>query len=164
MRRGTTYRANWSGTLKFTTACCCVLCLGIILMGVFDFPITKPNARLMMVIGPVIALLAGAAFIIRSYTIKERELVVHRLGWRSRVDLSHLKSASYDPWAMRHSIRVAGNGGFFAFCGHYRSPRLGNYRAFATDPKHAVVLRFPDRIVVVTPDDPQKFIREVTNH
>ncbi len=52
---------------------------------------------------------------------------------------------------MKGSIRTFGNGGLFCFSGRFRNRKLGSYRAFATDPKLAVVLRFPDKIVVVTP-------------
>lgn len=38
---------------------------------------------------------------------------------------------------------------------------LGRYRLFATDPKRAVVMLLPARTVVVTPEDPDAFIRVV---
>jgi hypothetical protein len=68
-----------------------------------------------------------------------------------------------DPEAMSGSIRLAGNGGLFAFTGLYRSRRLGNYRAFATDPENSVVLTFSERIIVVTPNDPRGFVESIQN-
>jgi hypothetical protein len=59
---------------------------------------------------------------------------------------------------MRGSIRVLANGGVFSFTGRFWNRKLGWYRAFATDPSRAVVLRYPKRTIVITPHDPQHFI------
>jgi hypothetical protein len=49
----------------------------------------------------------------------------------------------------------------FSFTGLFRNRTLGMYRAFVTDPRRAVVLRLPRRTVVVSPADPEAFVREV---
>jgi hypothetical protein len=74
-----------------------------------------------------------------------------------------LISAEIDPVAVEGSMRIFGNGGFFAFTGLFRNRKLGSYRAYATDSKKAVVLRWPGRTVVVTPDDPQKFVAAINS-
>lgn len=99
---------------------------------------------------------------VRGYTLEKGQLIIHRLGWSSRFNLSSLNSATPDPKAMASSIRLAGNGGLFSFCGLFRNRQLGNYRAFATDPQNSVVLRFPKRTLVVTPDDPKRFADQIT--
>ena len=50
--------------------------------------------------------------------------------------------------------RLCGIGGLFVFCGLFWSRKLGRYRAYITDPRRAVVLRFGNKVVVVTPDEP----------
>jgi hypothetical protein len=35
---------------------------------------------------------------------------------------------------------------------------LGRYRAYATDASKSVVLKFGDKNIVVTPDDPKAFV------
>jgi hypothetical protein len=55
-----------------------------------------------------------------------------------------------------------GNGGFFAFTGYFRNKELGAYRAFMTDRRLAVVLRFPDRVIVVSPDRPEDFVSAIS--
>ncbi|MFN7139357.1 MAG: PH domain-containing protein, partial [Limisphaerales bacterium] len=84
--------------------------------------------------------------------------LIHRLGWVTKFNLGELQSFAADPTAMDGSIRLFGNGGLFAFTGLFRNKKLGNYRAFATDPKRAVVLRLKERVIVVTPDDPFRFV------
>ena len=70
-------------------------------------------------------------------------------------------SVEADPNAMRGSLRTCGNGGLFCFAGAYWNKRLGSYRAFATDPSRSVVLRFSDRVVVMTPERPAEFVAAV---
>ena len=63
---------------------------------------------------------------------------------------------------MRGSLRLFGNGGIFSITGLFRNRALGNYRAFVTDLKRTVVLRFPERIIVVSPECPEKFVAEIS--
>jgi hypothetical protein len=106
-----------------------------------------------------------AVFTVRGYRLEGRCLYVQRLLWDTRVSLDGLRETAADARAMRGSLRLFGNGGLFAIAGWFRSRRLGSYRAFATDPARAVVLTFPKRKIVVTPGDPEAFIRALeSNH
>jgi hypothetical protein len=102
-----------------------------------------------------------ALFTVRGYTITDDELLVHRLLWSTRVPLSGLQSAAFEPDAMRGSIRTFGNGGLFSITGRFRSKSLAAYRAFVTDQQRTVVLRFAERTVVVSPAAPEEFVREL---
>ncbi|MDB6068350.1 MAG: hypothetical protein JWR26_4558 [Pedosphaera sp.] len=156
------FGAPWSKELKLATTVCLVVCIGVALIGIVSFPAAHPAARWNMILIPLLILIGGLLFMVRGYTIVQDELIIHRLGWSSRLDLGALASAAADPSAMTGSIRTAGNGGLFAFCGWFRNQKLGSYRAFGTDPRRSVVLRFPDRVVVVTPDAPERFVNEIT--
>jgi PH (Pleckstrin Homology) domain-containing protein len=72
-----------------------------------------------------------------------------------------LRSAQFEPDAMRQSIRTFGSGGLFSFTGCYRNKALGAYRAFVTDPHRTVVLHFPTRTVVVSPSAPEEFVHDI---
>ena len=63
---------------------------------------------------------------------------------------------------MRRSIRTFGNGGLFAFVGRYRNRLIGPYRAYATDLHKTVVLRFTDKTIVITPEEPEKFVQDIS--
>lgn len=54
-----------------------------------------------------------------------------------------------------------GNGGLFSFTGWYRNKILGVYRAWVTDLRSTVILRFEKRAVVLSPADPNAFIRDL---
>ena len=74
---------------------------------------------------------------------------------------SELTSAEVDPDAMRGTYAMP-NGGLFSFGGRYcRNFRLGRYDACATDRAQAVVLRFGEHVVVLTPRDPERFVEAV---
>jgi Bacterial PH domain len=110
---------------------------------------------------PVVMVVTSALFQVRGYTVGPGGLQIHRLLWITRVGLEGLKEVLRDPEAMRGSLRLLGNGGLFSFTGLFRNRTLGMYRAFVTDPRRAVVLRLPRRTVVVSPADPEAFVREV---
>jgi hypothetical protein len=102
-------------------------------------------------------------FVIRSYTIEGNELVIRRLLWTIRLSLAGFQSAEVTPDVMRGSLRLCGNGGLFSITGWYRNRALGNYRAFVTDLKRTVVLRFPARTIVVSPEAQEQFVAEISS-
>lgn len=155
------FGAPWAASLKLMTVLLVALLLGIALIGLFGGGNANGLWLLTMVMVPLLILLAGIAFMIRGYDLETDTLRVYRLGWSTRLDLRGLRDAEVDPAAMMGSMRVFGNGGLFCFAGRFRNRQLGTYRAFATDPRQAVVLRLRDRTVVITPDDPEKFLDEV---
>ena len=57
------------------------------------------------------------------------------------------------------ALRTCGNGGLFSFTGFYWSKRLGPFRAYVTNHRHCVVLRLAGKTVVMSPDDPEAFMR-----
>ncbi|MBI5590853.1 MAG: hypothetical protein HY881_10260 [Deltaproteobacteria bacterium] len=134
---------------------------GIPAIGMFAGPHNNPLWIFGMIAMPLSILFITAIFTIRGYVLTLDALLVRRLAWNSRVGLSGLQSAEVDPEAMSGSIRTCGNGGMFCFSGTFNNNRLGTYRVFATDPKRSVVLRFSDRTVVVTPDQPDDFVTRI---
>jgi hypothetical protein len=152
------FKAPWSKTLMVISVLATLLCAGASYFVAFE-------ARSGIASWPALlplALVAGSAlFTIRGYSVAPDAILVKRLLWTTRLKLEGLKSAQFDPEAMRRSIRLFGNGGIFSFTGLFRSKALGNYRAFATDQNRTVVLRYASRTVVVSPADTEEFVREV---
>ena len=157
------FDAPWCTLLKVVTVLVSCLLLGIGLIIALSIPPTQPLSRALVMLAPFLAIGLAALFTVRSYEVDGAHLKIHRFGWISRFDLRNLKEARVDPESLRRSLRLFGNGGFFSFSGWFRSKSLGVYRFFGTDPERAVVLKFADdRIIVVTPDDPEEFVRTVT--
>jgi hypothetical protein len=156
------YQAPWGRLLKWTSTGLVVLT--IVMCGGMSFlfaGIPGWGGVLACWAMPVVVLLC-LPFMIRGYAITEDAILIRRLFWTTRLERSGLKSAEVVPKAMCKSLRTCGNGGAFSFTGWYWSKTLGNYRAFVTDLNRTVVLRFGKRIVVVSPDDPEDFVYELT--
>jgi hypothetical protein len=155
------FAAPWGSSLKRMTTATALILTGIALIGIFSGPAGSTSWVWAMVVLPVAMLSVSSLFAIRGYALTAQALIVARPGWSSKIDLCGLVSAEADPGAMDASIRTFGNGGMFCIAGAFHNKKLGSYRAFATDPKRAVVLRFPERTVVVTPDNPEAFVVQV---
>ena len=158
-----TYPAPWSKLLVGTTALGTLVCVGAsvaIALNAKNEP-GKETLITAAAVLPMLVVVVSALFTIRGYVVTADEILVQRLLWPTRFERARLQSASIDPEALRGSIRIFGNGGLFAFAGWFRSPKLGRYRAFVTDPARTVILRFASGTVVLSPSDPDAFVREV---
>ena len=154
------FKAPWGKTLCWMSAFNVV----IVSFG-FVLVFLDPEWPRLIILLPfaLLALVGPALFTIRSYTVEPRELLIRRLLWTTRLPLAGLQSAEVLPNVMRGSLRLFGNGGMFSITGLYRNRALGNYRAFVTDLNRTVVLRFPKRTIVVSPENPEAFIAGLSN-
>lgn len=111
----------------------------------------------------LLALVLGAVWTgmrIRGYDISDGELRVLRRFRNLSIPIEGLAEAVVDRDALAGAFRTAGNGGFGAISGRFRSRKLGKFRAYVSDGERAVVLRWRDqRVVVVSPERPQEFIQ-----
>jgi hypothetical protein len=144
------FRAPWSATLKLSTS----LFFG--LLAAICFITDGIDSYLIAAI-----LLLSLFLSVTGYSVRDGTLMVHRLLWRTRLDLDQLSGIEIQPYITNGSIRLFGIGGLFASVGNFRNQALGSYRAYITDPKNAVVLDFNGEIVVVTPADPLAFERAI---
>ncbi|MHA3771168.1 PH domain-containing protein [Verrucomicrobiota bacterium sgz303538] len=155
------YKAPWGWALRITSTLGAVVCIGAAVLLLIHGPShrTPPPAFLLVV--PFLLVAGCALFTIREYQVEDHALLIRRLFWTTRIPLSGLLSAAVEPKAMRGSIRLCGNGGLFSFTGWYWNRHLGRFRAFATDLRQTVVLRFADdRTMVLSPDNPEAFVHE----
>jgi hypothetical protein len=109
----------------------------------------------------LVALVVGCAFFtIRGYTVTPDAILVHRLVWNTRLPLAGLQSARVERKPRRWGIRI-GNGGFFSFSGFHYTPGLGFWRVLVTDHRRLVMLRYPNRMVAISPAAPEDFVRDL---
>lgn len=152
-----TFSAPWSKSLFLITSLATVLLVGATIGLIRNGRGTPWWVALF----PVILVGVTALFTIRGYSLTANAVLVRRLLWETRLPLTGLTSASYEPDAMRGSFRTFGNGGLFSFTGYFRNERLGAYRALVTDPRRTVVLRFPSRTLVLSPSEPEEFVQAI---
>lgn len=156
------FSAPWGWPLIAITVLTTALCLAAaVLAGVDLLRTGQVGLAALIWLGLLSTWVGCALFTVRGYTVIPPLLLVHRLLWTTRVSLAGLQSITFEPKAMRWSWRLWGNGGLFSFCGYYWSRHLGSYRAFVTDMKRTVVLRLPQRAIVISPDWPEQLVCEV---
>jgi transcriptional regulator with XRE-family HTH domain len=148
------FRAPWGRVVKAVTFTTIAVAFGLSLLP-YAFPLNSATKSAHLIL--MGALLISLLMSVSGYTVRPGQLLVHRIGWATRFDLSKLTGCEVNPHAMMGSIRLFGNGGLFCYIGFFRNAVLGNFRAFATDPTRSVVLTLGGRTVVVTPDDPDAF-------
>jgi hypothetical protein len=95
----------------------------------------------------------------RGYDVDGERLVVKRPLGSVTLPLASLQEATaaeYDDlgWV----LRTFGNGGLFGWYGRFHSSGLGHHRWYASRRSGLVVLRWPDRTVVISPDDRERFL------
>jgi len=151
-----TFAAPWSSLLIGISVLATVICIGIVILGVFQ------HRAMVMGAAPLALMMGCALFTVRGYAITPEAILVKRLFWDTRLPRAGLESATFLPGAMKGSLRTCGNGGFYSFTGRYWNRGMGNYRAFVTDGARSVVLRYAGRTFVVSPGDPEGFVRELT--
>lgn len=154
------FKAPWGTTLTIVSTVASFVLIGVA-VAILAASGIPPWTKWLATLTTLGTLLTCALFTVRGYELGRHELHVHRLFWTTRISLGGLQAAEADPDATRNSIRLFGNGGLYSFSGWFRNTRLGVYRLCATDPGRAVVLRFPDRVWVVSPERTPDFIRGI---
>ena len=145
------FGAPWGTSLRVISALSTVFLLGL----AFLLPHAPAWVRVLFV-----CFLPGASlFAVCGYELTSDAILVVRPLWATRIPRAGLRSAAVHPDGLQGSIRTCGNGGLYSFTGWYWSRSLGRYRAFVTDPKRTVVLRFDRRTILISPDPPEAFIR-----
>ena len=154
------YEAPWSTSLIVMSVLTTVVCLGASTGAWLILAARHPSGALgFAALLPLVILFGAALFTIRGYSISSDSILVHRLLWSTALPRASLESAQVEPDAMRGSLRTFGNGGAFSFTGFYYNKRLGSYRAYVTDPRRTVVLRYANRRVVLSPATPEDFVQ-----
>lgn len=148
-----TYKAHWGTPLIVVSLLVTILFADLV------YKVLLIEGRPLFGLALLAFLISCALFTIRGYTVTPDAILIQRLFWATRLPLAGLQSAVFEPRAMRWSIRC-GNGGAFSITGFYWSKRLGLYRAFVTDLRRTVVLRFARRTIVVSPSSPEEFVQE----
>lgn len=156
--------APWSNSLKVLSALSVVILVGLPWLMKRTMPAVEFTDVIVSFVAfaCAVTLIGSILFVVKEYELDRNQLIVHRLWWPTRISIRGLKSVRYEPAALKGSIRVLGNGGLFSFSGLFYNRVLGFYRLYATDPQRAVVMRMAARTVVVTPANPDAFMRAVS--
>ncbi len=94
----------------------------------------------------------------RKLILTRDRLIIDRFLLPISIPRDSMSEARVQPEAMTPSLRICGNGGFFAWAGWFYKKEFGLYRAYVTDSKKTVTFRTGKRLYVVSPADPTAFI------
>ncbi len=158
------FKAKWSTRLTATTVIGHVIfisgpILWMILLGDNKVAFNMYIFLFLFVVPLGIIFFGIMSSLIKAYTVAPDGVYVLFPTRHVRFGFKGLQSIEADPEAMVGTYRMI-NGGFFCFGGkNCRNKRLGRFSAYATDYKHAVVMRYKDHTAVITPEDPELFIK-----
>jgi hypothetical protein len=148
------YRAPWGKRVHVLSW------LAVVTLGLISGHLFLTSAGVVGLV-PLVILALPLAWMVTGYRMSDGVLHVRRLGWTTRIRLDQLESAEVTPNAMRGSWRAFGIGGAYSMSGLFSNAELGRYRAFVTDEARTVVLTFATDTVVVSPHQPEAFVREI---
>jgi len=112
-------------------------------------------------VAPAVLVVVWLVSRLQRYRLTNGEVRVELRLRTVRFPLAGLVSAVPDRTALRGARKIAGNDGLGAVTGRFRSRQLGRFRAYLTDVEHAVVLRWPDRCLVISPQHHSLFVEAV---
>jgi len=156
-----TFRSPWARSIWWLTLLSLAVLVGLAMVAVFAGPAGSLVWLAVILVPTVVVLAAVGFFTIRRYDLTPGHLLVRRLGGTTHVELDGLQSAVADPDAMEGARRTFGRGKMSLFFNTYENERLGDFWAFGRQDRRAVVLRYPNQVVVVTPHDPQRMVAEL---
>lgn len=98
---------------------------------------------------------------IRGFVVTRDAIFVRRLMWSSCEPLDGLVSAQIDETAMDGVKPLRTLAGGFGTGGWFWSARFGRFRGYLTNARRLVVLKFDRGTVMLSPDDPDAFVRHI---
>lgn len=142
-----------------------VTLLFAILITLFLFTIINDQERL----GPIfvntgLLLIYFGVFAFRpiNYRLTDEQLIIHRMSGDVKIERSQINSLQLlEKKKLQGTIRTFGVGGLFGYYGKFASTKLGRMTWYATRMDKAILIEtIANRKIIVTPDEPEKFIAD----
>lgn len=110
-----------------------------------------------------VVLFATWIFSVTGFAIENNSLIVSRPLWKTTIEIPPGSVARAETEVREGLLRTFGNGGLFGYTGTFKNRKLGSFKAYATDWKHAVSITSVagDFKIVVTPENTEVFIQAV---
>jgi hypothetical protein len=154
------YKARWGFHVKLMTFWCTILCFGIPIWYSANGGVPGDLFLACLMRAPLLVWLACLLLSVRGYTITDDSILIHRLVWNTRLPLEEVTEINFDPEIYYRSFRYFSTDGIFGVSGvHYAQNEGGAFHAFLTDTTKTVLLKFSSRSILVSPPDPQEFVK-----
>lgn len=161
-----TFQPIVSKQIEVTTLLACAVLVGVAILLLFlSYQCRErlPIRYLLLANGilPLLLLIGSTAFRIRSYEITSDQLVVH-LGLGNKLfPLRGLQNAQIVEKPFVGARRVMGIGGLWSMYGLFKSQEHGAFSAYAATTASGVLLTWPDKKVLIAPENPSLFVQSV---
>jgi hypothetical protein len=158
------YNAPWGRKIWLITGFACLFAIGAAISLPLLRPAKNPGDLWAHWISPfaIIAIIGSTSlWMIRRFELSDDAILVRRSFWTNRIPLEVVEAAEVDPDACKGAWKTIGNDGLFAMHGRFRSKRLGKFQAYVTDPKNSVVLKVEGETIVISPESPGSFVKEL---
>ncbi|HTA27286.1 MAG TPA: PH domain-containing protein [Bacteroidia bacterium] len=151
----TTYTASLDTFAKVITCFVFLIFIGGIAV---MLSLTPWYEGLLITIVPVIILVPTYMYSVKSYQITNDKLIIERTISKldKEIPLSEIENVSIPGKEdFNWTIRALGDAGLFGYYGLFANPKLGSFRAYATNRKNRVliVLKAKKDKIVLSPDD-----------
>lgn len=159
------FKATLDKTAKLLTIGVTLLFLGITI-GPKMFG-KNENTEIPIILSAVlfITYLISYALSPKSYEIKENNVIINRPFKSVIINRTQIKSIlKLESGKLTWSIRTFGVGGLFGYFGKFWNKEYGNMTWYATRRDKAImIITTENKKIIVTPDEPEKFISAFTN-
>ena len=154
----TQFKATWDRRLSVTSALVTLIFVLVVLQTIalssrLDAEAITWRIGLVIVLG-----LSSALFFIRKYSVTSDFINIHHLGWSTSLKIQDLTEIEKVPIEGKGGIGLFGIWGVYSFTGIARSNAYGFHKLYMTNQRHAVALKFGKKTVLLSPDNPEKFI------
>jgi hypothetical protein len=158
------FSSPWGARVRILTSVVAVIFLSLSMLIGFNPEVSQSDEwgmRFLPVLIFLVMNLVMAPFLVLGYEVSAGEISIRRLGWVKRIPLTGISSVTCDPLGLRGATKIIGNDGYLAMIGWFKSKKMGFFRAFVTDGSRVVILKWPDKTILISPDDPETFIQSL---
>lgn len=159
------YKASFDKTTKVITACISLLFLGLFVSQVTLFLRHHYWAFLAAAFLLFFMYFIAYLYCTLSYRVDANDITVHRPGSDIRFLRSDIRCVQLvQKENLQGTVRLFGVGGLFGYSGQFSHSKLGCMTWYATKHRDQVVLieLYNNRKIIVTPDEPEQFIAQLS--
>jgi Bacterial PH domain len=156
------YKASLDKTARVITASVTIVFLFIILAEYIERMNIDESARILTSVVMLLIYFITYAFCPLGYVVNYKELIIRRPLSNVTIKRTDIRSVEViDRQKLRGSIRIFGDGGLFGYYGKFRNSSLGQMTWYVTRrDKIVLVQTAKDKKIILSPDDPQRFVSE----
>lgn len=156
--KGIRFNASWERRLSTISSLATLILVLVVLETIakvsrFDSGIIALRIGLVIFVG-----ITSALFFIRGYSITTDAVQILHFGWTTSLKIKDLSGIERVPLGAMSGIGLFGIWGIFSFTGIARNSTYGVHSRYLTNRLHAVALKFGEKTVMISPDDPEEFI------